>query len=205
MQFLELVDAAEHNDGEVEKVLNSSDVEIHPSCLNRALVAAIQKKKYKNAHHLLLKRGTSLSAIEQALVGVERGDADYANLILVKAAISNNCDVMNELYYPSQDTQPNDSLSQWGEVSLELPLKIALRRGNMAVWEKLMLMCGSEGSLRWSNFQLTQLDENLLRKMIDVRYLFADKNRFKTLPEAMVNLQQVRAHVDLQFRVRNAY
>ena len=190
---VELIDAAEHTDGDVEKVLESSKDEIHPSCLDRALIAAVQKKNYRNVHLLLLK-GASHYTMDQVLDTVEKGTTEYMHLILAKAAASNNVNMLADVYCPPLDDATPNRYWEWVKqenVSLELPIKIAVRRGNKEVWEKLMLMSRSEGSMHWSHFQLTALDENLLSKICDVKYLFLDHNKLNALPQSMVNLQQV--------------
>lgn len=185
--------AAEHKDGGVEKVLDNSDGEIHPSCLNRALVVAVEKKNFKNVHHLLLK-GASGFAIDQALAIVDKGGVEYCLLTLVKAAVSNSCEILAEACGPLlQGGEPNPYL-EWIEqkkVTLDLPLKIARQRGNVAVWEKLMLISRREDSVRWSDYQLSELDTNLLISIRDVKYLYVDKNQLRSLPHTVVNLRQV--------------
>ena len=191
---IEIVKDVERNgDCWIELLLENTPLQ--ENCLSRALIAAVMCDNPSNVGTLVTKGASNITEALQLAVKECKHSA-HAMLLLMMAAIKNDCDLVQKLF-SEQETDANfhEVQKTLGNVSTLLPLEMACRRQNKNVVEELLLRTDayqSEGSVYWHGFGLDVIENTLLSKIRWVRKLNLGHNRLKALPsEVNLHLQNV--------------
>ena len=187
----EIIKVAGSKNGKLKRLLKCSLNELKPSCLNHALLLAVQNTNYLNVHQLLLKGVTDLG-IDNALPFVE-DKTEHANMVLVKGVMTNDQGLVTALYESCQAPDAHLSLSELRKLACNLPLKISLARKDISVVQNLIT--GDDGTVaNWSDLQISEQNFQLLSSISGVQSITAlllDKNKLTSLPLSITNFQQV--------------
>ena len=189
--YTEIIRVAESKDGKLNSLLDYSHNELHPTCISRALVLAVQNKQYLNMHQLLLNGATELD-IDKALAFAE-DKVEYANLVLVKGVVANSTEPLIALWKSCQDSGTPLAPAELWRLPSKLPLKISLRRKDISVIQAYIT--GDDGTVaNWSDLQLSEQDMQLLTAIAgvqNIKTLLLNKNQLEGLPLTIANFQQV--------------
>ena len=193
---------------DVREVINSYTVKLEPTCLDRALLAAVENGHYNNAGCLILKGALDIDAALKVAETKTQNVEMYGLLFLMKAAMTNNIHMVAQLYSPPkcQDTSLSilslsSKLAAEGKISTRLPIEIAKQMGHTAVMEALLLQTGmTKTSVDWSGLQLMNLELSLSSKISGFKQIYLNTNGLRTLPY-MADFQQVYLHIALSIRL----
>ena len=185
---LEIVSAAAGPSAALEILLDSNLGPFDPSCLSRALLVAVRSDHVANVSCLIRKGATNL---DEALFAakLEGKHRSRALLLLVKAAMSNDVDLVLNLYGPPTSAIENFYDVQLalagGEIPTDLPVEAAGRYGNTAVREELLLrrkVAPTCGLVMWHALRLSAVNVEWLQRTPVVLHLCLDHNNLQTLP-----------------------
>lgn len=197
----EIVSVAARSSVSLEKLLNSDPPsQFDPDCLSRALMVAVKSDHVANVSMLVRKGATNL---DEALLAakLEGKVRSRALLLLVKAALSNDVDLLLNLYGPPKSSTDDNFHDvqlalAGGQIPTDVPVEIAGRYGNTAVREELMLrrkMAPTQGLVLWHALHLSVLDLEWLQRTPGVLHLCLDHNNLQMLPSNIgPAIQQVR-------------
>ena len=184
---------------DVKELLDTYMAQLEPTCLDCALLAAVENGNYTNAGHLILKGALhidkALLVAKNKIQSVEM----YGHLLLMKAAMTNDSRTISQLYSASksQSTPPStlslsSKLVAEGKISTRLPIEIAKRMRHTAALEELLLQTGvtKNSTIDWSGLMLMKLESNFLAKIIGVKQLYLSVNGLQSLPN-LADFQQV--------------
>ena len=181
---------AEGNVAQLLSACNGDDLE--ENTLDRALAAAVRLGSMGNISSLLMKGANIRAALE--VVDKSRDHAKlYVTLLLVKAAVTNDCDLA-KILHGEMKVFPEwiHSCAQKGNLSYVLPIQMAQQKGNLEITSELLLRTGIQGkSVDWSQFQLQDLEASVFERIDFVEYLTLRNNCLERLP-SMASLKQVR-------------
>ena len=186
--------------------------DLEPDCLTRALIAAVMKGNHLNIGKLVIKGASNIDEA-LALAKQMKQDAARAMLLLVKAAMTNDRNLVLKLFGEVGGGPPGVDCSDEGfaevqkvvmsgKVSTVVPIEVAYRNNHPSMREELLLRTDvnqKEGTVYWHGLRLISLDLVWLRKIQWVKRLRLARNGFKSLPNEMgLYLRQV-VKLDLQF------
>ena len=167
--------------------------------MSRALLAATNCDNQWNVGRLITKGAKNIpEALE--LAAKEGKTKAYALLLLVMAAINDNCELIRRLFGEDTADCSNELLAvrttmAKGLISTSVPLEMALLRRNKSVAEVLLLATGvhpSEGTVHWNDLGLNAIESTLLSKINWVKNLNLGRNNLSVIPtEISQYFQQV--------------
>lgn len=205
------------NGDNVTELLRFNVDQLEPSCLNRALMAAVQNDNQFNIGKLIVKGADNLrESLALATDPTNYKPRASAMLLMVKAACEGNINLVLRLFgedsHSHDEAEFNDEgLSRVqkviaeGSVSTVVPIEIARRHGNSAVRGELLLRTDvnqAEGTVYWHGLRLLVLDPSWLERISWVRRLRLARNCFRSLPSEMgAYLKQVSIHVNVHVHV----
>lgn len=202
----EIISAASGVSTDLEGLLRSADPsQVEQDCLSRALLAAVNADNAANVSVLVEKGAQNL---DEALQAAKSGGKhrSRALLLLVKAAMSNDVDLVLNLFGPPVSTAESFHEVQMAlcgnEIPIDVPLNIAGRYGNTAVKEELLFRSKEatcKGAVLWNALQLVTVDVEWLQKKSCVLRLCLDHNNIKAIPETIGPTLQQLTKLELQF------
>ena len=193
----------ETNSAELNKLLAVPKESLDCTCLQTALIMAVERNSALNAGKLIIKHSDSLD-INAALARATevQSHAVLALLLLVKAAFNDDVNLVSTLYEASNhphydnplinncDLRSIQSAIQEKQVTTAVPIEIARREKRVAVREELLLRTDTnmaEGTVFWYGLHLTELEVSWLKRIHWVKKLQLARNDFQTLPPQMGN------------------
>lgn len=149
---------------------------------------AVKSENVANVSTLVQKGAKNLD--EALLVAKMEGKhRSRALLLLVKAAMSNDVELLLNLYGPPTNTNASFYDVQLAlsncEIPIDVPVEIAGHYGNTAVREELLLRrkgAQLEGFVPWHALHLSTLNVEWLQRLQCVLHLRLDHNKLWTIP-----------------------
>lgn len=166
-------------------------------CLSCALLAAVMCDNPSNVGMLIIKGASNVKEAIK-LAAKECKHNAHAMLLLMMAAINNDCDLVQALYKEhniGNEFQNVQKALSKEAVSTLLPLEVACRWQNKAVAEELLLRTDvylSEGIVHWHGLGLNVIENTLLCKIGWAKTLDLGRNKLLKLPsEINLHLKNV--------------
>ena len=201
--LLELVKEVQSNGQNVTMLLKAPADHLDPSCIRRALVAAVQNDHPLNVGKLIIKGATNQTECLKMAEECSK-HAARAMLLLVKAAKEGD-KVLTQCLFGQARVQDGNvhmkdlghiqKVIEDGKISTAVPIEIARRNRREAVRTELLLhtdVDSKKGAVSWHGLLLQTLNLDWLQKICWVKTLLLARNDFKVLPsEVGVYLKQV--------------
>ena len=198
MTCAELIRAVRSSDPNLNDLLKTSQNQLESNCISRALVAAVHSGNCNNVGKLILRGAGN---IEEALEESKKlqKHAVTATLLIIKAALINDIDLIKALYNEECSPKYRDLLGSHFEhvsdaarhaVQTVVPIEIARRTSATTVREALLLKTDiqmDKGVVSWHGLQLLKLEVEWLKKIKWVKILKLARNEFSVLPAEIGN------------------
>ena len=200
----EIIKEVEKNGENLTELLQINVEQLEPTCLSRALTAAVRNNHHQNVGKLIVKGANPTldkRVITEALTQSENEKKPHARamLLLVKAAMENNVNLVlllfseppaneQEAYYEERRAVSS------GDISTAIPIEIARKHKNAPVREELLLKTDVhrlEKSVYWNGLKLLSLEVSWLHRIHWVEKLIMAQNGLKTLPGELELLKHV--------------
>ncbi|KAL5463450.1 hypothetical protein EMCRGX_G032345 [Ephydatia muelleri] len=189
---------AEGNVTQLLSECNGDDLE--GDTLDQALETAVRLGSMRSISSLLMK-GANIKAALDVVDKSEDNAKLYVTLLLVKAAVTNDCDPVKILHGETK-VFPEwiHTCAQKGNLSYTLPIEMAQQKGHSEVTSELLVRTGiQEKSVDWSQFRLRHLEANVFERIDFVEYLTLRNNCLETLPSTASLKQLVKAELQSNF------
>ena len=200
------------NSAKLDELLAVPKDSLEHTCLQTALLVAVEKNSAVNAGKIIIKGQDSLD-INAALIHATevQSHAVHALLLLVKAAYDDDVNLVFTLYghydnplISNCDMHLVQLAIQKKQVSTAVPIEIARQKKRAAVREELLLRTDTnmaEGTVWWHGLCLKELEISWLKRIHWVRKLLLAENDFQTLPPQMGNYLIHVTSINLQFNL----
>ena len=178
--------------GLAELLRQCSVDELEPGTLDRTLVTAIRLNNMEHISALLMKGASIKIAVEAVDKDAEHADM-YATLLLAKAAVTNDCELVRILHGEAKVFPAwIHSSVQKGNLPYSLPIQMAQQTRHAEVMAELLALTGVQGkSVDWAQFRLQGIEACVFERIDFVENLSLKENYIRTLP-SMASLKQVR-------------
>ena len=206
----------ETNSAQLNKLLAVPKESLEQTCLQTALMVAVEKNSTVNAGKIIIKGPESLDINAALTYATEvHSHAVCALLLLVKAAYDDDVNLVATLYGANSPNGSNSLLRdpdlhliqlaiQEKQVTTAVPIEIACREKHVTVCEELLLRTDTnkaEGTVLWYGLRLTELEVSWLRRIHWVTKLQLSRNDFQSLPPQMGNYLKRVTMINLQFNL----
>ncbi|XP_065919794.1 leucine-rich repeat serine/threonine-protein kinase 2-like [Dysidea avara] len=203
------------NDGpRLNELLKTPLNQLEKSCIDRALMAAVESGKHSNIGKLILRGASNIDEALEESRGLRKHKVT-ATLLIIKAAIENDKILVLKLYdenVQGLDTKvpltEEDDLAELQQfvrshtIETVMPIEIARRNSASAVREELLLRRGvneTSGTVLWYGLRLTQLEISWLQNIYWVKELKIARNEFTSLPSEMGGYLNRCTNLELQW------
>lgn len=193
--FIAIMQEIGINGERVEELLNHGKGKLSIQCLNQALELATRMDSDVNITKVALTRPGPANITECIKIAeIKEKRYAHAMLLLIKAALSGDMEVLNHLVLESvqYDSYKEDLLPLVYcrllsvTVSSNVPIDIAQRNNQPQVMHGILMKTNvypEEGCIYWIGLQLHELSTLLLKRIYWVKNLRLSRNKLVTLPD----------------------